>query len=164
MTLARVLTVLVLANAFNVVSSCGGGGGPCTWTTCRHEWRNDWSPGISQGRCVQQRRNAHHITTTHGGSEPCPPPTHCSPRTQHRTMCSCKYALCYLGSWSSWADMASPVNNHCASQQRTRSYALFWLYRQRENNCDGIGPQSCPSPQSETREKDCEGSRSGNGK
>ncbi|XP_078371988.1 uncharacterized protein LOC144655582 isoform X3 [Oculina patagonica] len=66
---------------------------------------------------------------------------------------SCKYASCSLGSWSSWADMASPVNNHCASQQRTRSYALTWLYTQRESNCNGIGPQSCPASQSETREK-----------
>ena len=40
---------------------------PCSCTTCRHEWRNDWNSGIATGRCTQQRRNSHHITQSHGG-------------------------------------------------------------------------------------------------
>lgn len=87
----RVITVLVLANALNVVLSCGGGGGgpppPCSWKTCRHEWRNDWGPGISTGQCVRQHRNAHHIYQDHSQSGNCPASTPCSPSTQYRTMC-----------------------------------------------------------------------------
>ncbi|KAJ7392969.1 Coagulation factor 5/8 C-terminal domain, discoidin domain [Desmophyllum pertusum] len=59
-----------------------------------------------------------------------------------------------LGGWSSWANLASPVSGHCASQQRTRSYALSWLYTDRLDNCNGVGPLSCPSPLVENREKD----------
>lgn len=91
----RLLSVLVLANALVSVLSCGGGGpSPCSWTTCRHEWRNDWGPGISQGRCVNQRRNAHHITSSHSGSGSCPSPSGCSPQTQYRTMC--KYSIVWF--------------------------------------------------------------------
>lgn len=91
MTLPRVLFGLVLANTLGGVLSCGGGGGgpppPCSWQTCRHEWRNDWGPGISTGHCVYQHRNAHHIYDTHQGSGSCPASSSCSPSTQHRTMC-----------------------------------------------------------------------------
>jgi len=67
---------------------------------------------------------------------------------------SCRYAQCTLGSWSSWADTSSPVSaSHCASQRRTRSYSLTWLYLERQDNCNGVSPQSCPSAQEETREK-----------
>ncbi|KAJ7392965.1 hypothetical protein OS493_008209 [Desmophyllum pertusum] len=31
-------------------------------------------PAISQGRCVNQRRNAHHITSSHSASGSCPSP------------------------------------------------------------------------------------------
>lgn len=221
MALPQTLGVFVLANVLGSVLSCGGGGGPspCSWTTCSSEWRNDWGPGISQGRCTNQHRNAHHITQSHSGSGSCPSPTSCSPQTQYRTMCSCKnayycpfhawsswsgsiaagscgkqsryrdynqhtrydirssncngissscgarqynyrdkcscrYADCTLGSWSSWADLPSPVSaSHCASQSRTRSYALSWLYTDRLDNCNGVEPQSCPSAHVETREK-----------
>ena len=91
MTLPRVLFVLVLANTLGGVLSCGGGGGgpppPCSWQTCRHEWRNDWGPGISTGHCVNQHRNAHHVYDTHQGSGTCPASSSCSPSTQYRTMC-----------------------------------------------------------------------------
>ena len=95
MTLPQVLVVLILANALGSVLSCGGGGGPspCSWSTCRSEWRNDWSPGISTGRCVNQRRNAHHIYTSHSGSGSCPASTNCSPQSQSRTMCKCYIGL-----------------------------------------------------------------------
>lgn len=99
----RLLSVLVLANALVSVLSCGSGGpSPCSWTTCRHEWRNDWGPGISQGRCVNQRRNAHHITSSHSGSGSCPSPSGCSPQTQYRTMC--KYSIVWFrcGVGESW--------------------------------------------------------------
>lgn len=89
MELRQVLRMLLLANTLGFTMSCGGGGGPkpCSWTTCRLEWRNDWGPGISTGRCVYQQRNAHHITSSHSGSGSCPASTHCSPSTQSRTMC-----------------------------------------------------------------------------
>ena len=89
MTLPRLLSVLVLANALSGVLSCGGSSPPppCSWQTCRHEWRDDWNPGISTGECVNQRRYAHHAYDTHQGSGSCPAPSPCSPLTQHRTMC-----------------------------------------------------------------------------
>ncbi|CAH3025007.1 unnamed protein product [Porites evermanni] len=219
MALSEILGILVFVNIFSSVLSCGGGPKPCSWTTCRHEWRNDWSPGIATGQCTRQRRNAHHIPQSHSGKGSCPSPTHCSPSTQYRTKCSCRnayycpfhawsswsgsvsagtcgrqsryrdynqhtrydirdnncngissscgsrqynyrnwcscrYAKCTLGSWSSWTDTASPVSSaHCASQRRTRSYSLSWLYTERLDNCNGIQPQSCPSAHEETREK-----------
>lgn len=67
---------------------------------------------------------------------------------------SCRYARCTLSSWSSWSDLSSPVDpSHCASQSRTRSYSLTWLYTERQSNCNGVAPQSCPSNIRETREK-----------
>lgn len=90
MALGNILGILLLGNALSSVLSCGGGGGPpppCSWTTCRHEWRNDWTPGISTGQCVNQHRNAHFITTSHSRSGSCPAPSHCSPSTQNRRMC-----------------------------------------------------------------------------
>ncbi|KAJ7392964.1 hypothetical protein OS493_008208, partial [Desmophyllum pertusum] len=39
-------------------------------------------------------------------------------------------------------------------KQRTRSYDLSWLYTERLDNCNGVEPLSCPSPQVENREKD----------
>ena len=89
MALSEILGILVFVNIFSSVLSCGGGPSPCSWTTCRHEWRNDWSPGIATGQCTRQRRNAHHITQSHGGKGSCPSPTHCSPSTQYRTKCKC---------------------------------------------------------------------------
>ncbi|KAJ7392910.1 hypothetical protein OS493_008148 [Desmophyllum pertusum] len=148
---------------------------------------------FSQGRCVNQRRNAHHIYSSHSGSGSCPSPSSCSHQTQYRTMCSCTNAYsCPFHGWSgwsgsvsqgtcrkqsryrdynqqtrfmqasvmlpwggvSWTDLASPVSGQCASQQRTRSYALSWLYTDRQDNCNGVGPLSCPSPLVENREKD----------
>lgn len=91
----RVLSVLVLANSLGSVLSCGGGPKPCSWTTCRLEWRNDWSPSVPSGRCVNQRRNGHHITSKHNGKGSCPSPSPCSPRTQSRTLC--KFGLINLG-------------------------------------------------------------------
>ena len=93
MTLPQLLSVLVLANALGGVFSCGGSSPPppCSWQTCRHEWRNDWAPGISTGHCVNQHRNAHHIYSEHHGSGSCPAPSSCSPSTQYRTMC--KYSI-----------------------------------------------------------------------
>lgn len=67
---------------------------------------------------------------------------------------SCRYARCTLSSWSSWSDLSLPVDpSHCASQSRTRSYSLTWLYTERQRNCNGVAPQSCPSNIRETREK-----------
>lgn len=89
MTLPRLLSVLVLANALSGVLSCGGSSPPppCSWQTCRPEWRDDWNPGIITGECVNQRRHAHHAYDTHRGSGSCPAPSPCGPLTQHRKMC-----------------------------------------------------------------------------
>lgn len=89
MTLQRLLSVLVLVNALCGVLSCGGGSPPppCSWQTCRQEWRDDWNPSISTGLCVNQRRYAHHVYSTHHGSGSCPATSPCSHSTQHRIMC-----------------------------------------------------------------------------
>ena len=34
----------------------------CFWKECDgYEWRNDWTPGIPSGSCVNQHRNGHHV-------------------------------------------------------------------------------------------------------
>ncbi|XP_027046383.1 sushi, von Willebrand factor type A, EGF and pentraxin domain-containing protein 1-like isoform X1 [Pocillopora damicornis] len=121
-----------------------------------HAW-SGWSGSVPQGTCKRQSRyrdynqhtrydirdnNCHGISSICGNRE-----------YNYRNWCSCKYATCSLGGWTNWADLSSPVGGHCASQRRTRSYSLTWQYTERQDNCNGIGPQSCPSPQSEDREK-----------
>lgn len=65
---------------------------PCTTTLCRGcEWRNNWSPSISQGKCVKQHRTQHCSHKVIHGSNFCPTSVLCSPKTQYRTMC--KYAI-----------------------------------------------------------------------
>ncbi|KAJ7392966.1 hypothetical protein OS493_008210 [Desmophyllum pertusum] len=124
--------------------SCGGGGGsrpPCSWQTCQPEWRNDWGPGISQGRCVNQRRNAHHIYSSHSGSGSCPSPSSCSHQTQYRTMCSCTNAFsCPFHGWSGWSGSVS--QGTCRKQSRYRDYNQQTRYDIREGNCNGIS-SSC---------------------
>ena len=67
---------------------------------------------------------------------------------------SCRYVSCALGQWGSWYDLGSPVDqNHCASQQRKRSYVTTNKYIARISNCNGIGPLSCPGDIYENREK-----------
>lgn len=95
MKLTQVFSVLVFANAFDSVLSCGGGPQPCSWTTCRLEWRNDWGPNVPSGHCITQRRNGHHITSNHNGKGSCPSPSRCSPQTQSRTLC--KFGFFTLG-------------------------------------------------------------------
>lgn len=90
----RALNVFAFANALVSVLSCGGGPSPCSWTTCRLEWRNDWSPSVPSGHCVNQHRNGHHITSTHNGEGSCPSPSPCSPQTQYKTLC--KFGLITL--------------------------------------------------------------------
>ncbi|KAJ7392909.1 Sushi, von Willebrand factor type A, EGF and pentraxin [Desmophyllum pertusum] len=107
--------------------------GSCTHAyNCQFQAWSGWSGSVSQGTCRKQSRY----------------------RDYNQQPGSCKYASCSLGGWSSWADLASPVSGQCASQQRTRSYDLSWLYTERLDNCNGVEPLSCPSPQVENREKD----------
>ena len=89
MGIVHLLGILVFVDTLSSVLCCGGGSGPqpCSYSTCSHEWRNDWSPGISTGRCVGQHRNAHFKYTSHSGSSPCPASRQCNPATQRRTMC-----------------------------------------------------------------------------
>ncbi|XP_020898704.1 sushi, von Willebrand factor type A, EGF and pentraxin domain-containing protein 1 isoform X2 [Exaiptasia diaphana] len=214
---ALLLLGVAVVQLFNLAWSCPPS---CSWTTCRHEWRNDWSPRSSpQGRCVEQWRRAHIITHRHNGKGRCPSSQHCGHASQrqrlcsckntyscpfhnwsgwsghvspgtcarqsrnrryneyvryvtrmhncngiksscgaaqydYRTYCKCRYASCTLGSWGAWTDLPSPVHkDHCASQKRTRGYTLVWKYLERRDNCNGVGPLSCPSNQEETREK-----------
>ena len=95
MTLPQVLGVLILANTLSSALSCGGGSPPppCSWSTCRSEFRDDWAPGVSPGRCVNQRRYTHHVYGTHHGSGSCPAPSPCGARAAQDRM-GCK---CYIG-------------------------------------------------------------------
>ena len=90
MALGNILSVLVLANALSYVLSCGGGSPPpaCSWTECRNEWRNDWSPGIPSGQCIEQTHRAHQTYNSHQGSGSCPTPVPCNPLSlQYRLAC-----------------------------------------------------------------------------
>ena len=85
--------VLVLGGAI-CAHACGGGSPPppCSWTVCRIEYRDDWAPPKSQGRCVEQVRRAHHINNQHHGSGSCPAPQPCNPiEAQHRLHCKSNY-------------------------------------------------------------------------
>ncbi|XP_032235848.2 sushi, von Willebrand factor type A, EGF and pentraxin domain-containing protein 1 [Nematostella vectensis] len=133
------------------------------WCSCRHayscplqQW-SGWSGTIPQGHCNGQTRYRYyreHVryiqqSNCHGVSQTCGSGHH-----ENRRYCSCRYAHCSLGGWSSWSDTPSSVNqHHCASQKRSRRYSLTWKYDMRLNNCQGVVPQSCPSTQHETREK-----------
>ncbi|XP_068703053.1 sushi, von Willebrand factor type A, EGF and pentraxin domain-containing protein 1-like isoform X2 [Montipora foliosa] len=122
-----------------------------------HTW-SSWTGIIAQGTCGRQSRyrdyNEHvkydiRENNCNGIQSSCG-----SRQYNYRDWCSCKYAQCTLSGWSSWSDLPTPVDvSHCASQRRTRSYSLTWLYTERQNNCDGVSPQSCPSNIVETREK-----------
>ena len=87
MALLQVSSLLVLS------SSLGNALTMCMWVTCNgYEWRDDWSPGIIQGRCVIQYRSAHFSYTIHHGHGGmfCLPSIPCFPKKQHRTMCKYK--------------------------------------------------------------------------
>ncbi|XP_067039280.1 sushi, von Willebrand factor type A, EGF and pentraxin domain-containing protein 1-like isoform X1 [Acropora muricata] len=122
-----------------------------------HSWTS-WTGNVAQGTCGRQSRyrdfNQHtkydiRQNNCNGISSSCG-----SRQYNYRDWCSCRYARCTLSSWSSWSDLSSPVDpSHCASQSRTRSYSLTWLYTERQSNCNGVAPQSCPSNIRETREK-----------
>ncbi|KAJ7392903.1 hypothetical protein OS493_008140 [Desmophyllum pertusum] len=122
-----------------------------------HAW-SGWSGSVSQGTCGKQSRYRDYDAQIRYDikEKNCYGiPSSCGARQyNYRDWCSCKYASCSLGGWSSWADLPSPVSGHCASQQRTRSYDVSWLYTERLDNCNGVEPLSCPSPQVENREKD----------
>ena len=127
MMLPRFLFVLVLGNAFGGVLSCGGGSPPppCSWTTCINVWRDDWAPGISTGRCVEQQRRANQRVNQHHGAGSCPAPEPCYPvGPQNRVMC--KY-----DSWS--APSAQRVNFNCKSSayiqtSQRNTFAFDQLY------------------------------------
>ncbi|KAJ7392959.1 hypothetical protein OS493_008200 [Desmophyllum pertusum] len=96
-----------------------------------HAW-SGWSGSVSQGTCGKQSRY----------------------RDYDAQIRFVQVRVMLPWGWSSWADLPSPVSGHCASQQRTRSYDVSWLYTERLDNCNGVEPLSCPSPQVENREKD----------
>ena len=99
MTLLRVLVVLFLAltNSHGTVILPGK---PsvfyCLWSECRgQEWRNDWTPGITTGTCVNQQRIGHPLYESHKTPwvKRCPAPIACMLQTQHRKMCKKENAL-----------------------------------------------------------------------
>ena len=60
------------------------------WKECDgYEWRNDWTPGIPLGSCVNQHRNGHHVYVDRQGPwrKWCPSPIYCLPTEQHRKKC-----------------------------------------------------------------------------
>ncbi|XP_032241939.2 uncharacterized protein LOC116620290 [Nematostella vectensis] len=128
------------------------------------EWTG-WSGSVQQGACGPQSRvgrynEKYRFDTRIGrpGINLCQGYRHtCGDEFEKRTWCSCRQAQCTLGDWSSWTDMSSPVSHdHCASQQRLRTYTLIWKYIERRDDCNGVLPQSCPADVQETREKpDC---------
>ena len=118
MALLQVLTIVVFANAVDVVLSCGGGSPPpppppppppCSWTTCKNVFKDDWAPPKAQGRCVEQLRSAHPDPTLHNGQGSCPAPQPCSNvEPEYRLLC--KYECSYAWSARSSALMDSFMN------------------------------------------------------
>ena len=89
MALPRVVTALLFSGYLLPTTLAG-------LCDCTFEWRNDWSPDISTGNCVRQKRIQHHSGDTSGGVIEggiaryiCP--NQCFPEIQSRTMCEYNY-------------------------------------------------------------------------
>lgn len=117
MELLQVLSLLafVVAKGRGFISKLPGFK-TCTWKYCRGtEWRNDWAPSITTGKCVKQHRDAHFLYETRKENFICPPPIPClSPTKQYRTMCELTsfiilFYQCIIARPATFCDFA-PVN------------------------------------------------------
>ncbi|XP_031554183.1 sushi, von Willebrand factor type A, EGF and pentraxin domain-containing protein 1-like [Actinia tenebrosa] len=131
--LGCLVSLIVLVQLFQVAFSC-----PCSWTTCRHQWRNDWRPSNPpQGACVNQRRDAHFIYTRHKSTGSCPSSRGCSHSSQWKKLCSCREVYsCPYNHWTRWT--GNVPSGTCRKQSRLRSYNEAVRYVIRQNSCGGI--------------------------
>jgi len=116
------LVCLAIVQLFHSALSCPPS---CSWTTCRHQWRNDWSPSNPpQGRCIEQGRRAHHIYSRHNGKGRCPASQNCSPASQRRRLCKLQYrcrvtvkpkqnTIIALSRHEHCTDIARTLHGHC---------------------------------------------------
>ena len=89
MVLLQVFVFLVLGNGLSNAWTLK----KCKYKVCNgYEWKDDWSPGISKGQCVQQIRSGHPKYKTKTAIVCVPIP--CFPKIQSRTMC--KYCMVNL--------------------------------------------------------------------
>ena len=59
----------------------------CIWKGCDgYEWRNEWTPGIPSGSCVNQQRQRHpvYVDRQYSWRKWCPSPIYCLPTEQQR--------------------------------------------------------------------------------
>ena len=88
MILLQVLVFLVLGNGLSNAWIK-----KCKYKVCDgYEWKDDWSPSISKGQCVQQIRTGHPKYKTKTAVVCIPIP--CFPSIQTRT--KCKYCMIFL--------------------------------------------------------------------
>ena len=93
MALLQLLFFLLFGNAdFGaVVYPMGKRYSSLSYHCSGYEWRNDWTPGIPQGQCVNQIRKVHHSYTF---KYEWLVPSACVPLTQKRTMC--EYSVLFI--------------------------------------------------------------------
>ena len=93
---------MVLKQVFTIIALCNGLGNAwfrppkCSYLVCTgYDWRDDWSPSVSQGKCVMQARKGHPLYKRQTASFACPPTMPCAFKMQARKMC--EYGIFLFG-------------------------------------------------------------------
>lgn len=93
-------SVMVLKQVFTIIALCNGLGNAwfrppkCSYRVCTgYDWRDDWSPSVSQGKCVMQARKGHPLYKTQTASFVCPPTMPCPFKIEARKMCEYGFVL-----------------------------------------------------------------------
>lgn len=116
-----------------------------------------WTPAVLDGQCKEQTQYQDKLpqTTYVYQQNDCRgiiPDCHPMRLTNKRTFCRCHYKDCVQGPWTSW-EIHSWTGN-CPSERRLKPYRSITRYKDAYSNCIGIGPQKCPTPPGEVREKE----------
>ena len=127
-TVSFLLQAAVLLQAVLLIQSCGSKPSPCSWTTCRREFREDWVPPAEKGRCVEQFRFSHFKTLVRHGSGTCPAPQPCKEKQrQHRLKCKLtltSYTLRVVNSF--YFLLSFTVEAHLTVTLLLRDFILSW--------------------------------------
>ena len=64
----------------------------------------------------------------------------------------CQYLDCETLPWTSWSEVQTEPG-HCRTEARYQRQRKTVVYREQMNNCNGVGPQTCPQDVTSKREK-----------
>lgn len=65
---------------------------------------------------------------------------------------SCQYARCETQPWTSWSEVQARPG-HCRTEARYQRQRKTIVYKSQVNNCNGVGPQTCPDDVTQFQEK-----------